>query len=80
MSLGSKRITLRIGDAMRDDIEDSVRKRNDANGATKFWTISEYCIQAIVDKMNHDRRSRKSDDRRRQAKIDDNQPREYWEE
>lgn len=80
MSQGSHRITLRIGDELRADIDEAVTKRNDASGATKFWTVSEYCIQAIVDKLNHDRRSRRADDRRRQAKVDDNLPREYWEE
>lgn len=80
MSLGSKRITIRVGDEICDDIRRAVELRNDPKTQTKHWTMTEYVIQAIVDKLNHDLRGRRRDERKRQAKIDDNQPREYWEE
>jgi len=80
MSRGSHRITIRIGTEMRDDIDLAVTCRNSLSGNLKNWTVSEFVIQAIVDKLNHDRRGRRAADRRRQQKIDDNQPREYWEE
>lgn len=80
MSIGSRRITIRVGDAMLDDIRRSVDKRNNSDGQTKDWTVTEYVIQAIVDKLNHDSRSSRRDERKFQVKIDDNLPREYWEE
>lgn len=80
MSIGSKRITLRIGDAMLSDVRDAVKLRNDNPKATRHWTVTEYVLEAVVNKLNHDRRSnRKSDRRRQELPVDGNEPREYEE-
>jgi hypothetical protein len=80
MSKGTNRITIRVPDALRDDIADAVEKRKADPMMSKQWTMTEYIVQAIVDKLNHDRRSRKDDGKRRQLKQESNEPREYWEE
>lgn len=80
MGKGSKRITVRVGEEMYADIIESVTSRNKHKGNQKEWTISEYVVQAIIEKMNHDFRGRRQAIKRTAEKIDDNEPREYLEE
>ncbi len=80
MSKGSQRITIRIPDELREDLDNAVDKRNDPKTQTKHWTLTEYIVQAIVEKLNHDNRSCKRDYRKRQCLPSENMRREYWEE
>jgi hypothetical protein len=73
-------MTIRIGDEMRDDIAAAVNARNKAFGNQKIWTLTEFVVQAIVDKLNHDLRGKRQALKKVQEKIDDNMPREYREE
>jgi len=54
MSLGSKRITIRVGDELYDDVAEAVRQRNELSGAKKYWTVTEYVIDALVDEALED--------------------------
>lgn len=80
MSKGSTRITIRIGDDLLEEIKATVHRRNNAKNQKKHWDKTEYIIEAIVDKLNHDRRSRSDAERFRHSKPDDNMPREVWTE
>lgn len=78
MSKGTNRITIRVPDDLREDIASAVERRNNTSNQTKHWTMTEYIIQAVVDKINHDSRSRGCDERKRQEQPAENFPREYW--
>ncbi len=76
MSIGSKRVTIRMGDDLVDLIREAVKRRNDASNATQEWKLSDYVIEAVKDKLNHDRRSRNAGEKVQVVKIADNMPRE----
>jgi hypothetical protein len=80
MSIGSKRITIRIGDELNAMVSDAVERRNNGSNQSKHWTTSEYIIQAIVEKLNHDNRSKGDDTKIRQLLVCENEAREVWEE
>jgi len=65
MSEGSLRLTIRVGVSMRAAIEEAVARHNEAPSCIE-WSITDFCIQAIADKLNHGERSRKS---KRKVKI-----------
>ncbi len=80
MNAGSSRITLRIGDDLRALIDAAVDKRNNGSITKKHWKLTDYCIQAILDKLNHDRRSCEAEERVVQEIVAPNTPRIITEE
>ena len=75
MSKGTPRITLRVHEALRGEIESAVAARNASKGNQKVWTVTEFIMQAVIDKLNHDRRGKRIDEFLSQEKPDDNMPR-----
>ena len=58
MNKGSKRVTVRMGDEMISAIRAQVKHLNADPGANREWTLSEYILQACVEKLRHAQRSR----------------------
>jgi hypothetical protein len=79
MNKGSTRKTIRFGDDLLALIDDELARRNARNTVAPI-TFSDYVLQAIEDKLNHARRSRKEDVKVKVEKIDDYRPREVTEE
>ena len=79
-SKGSKRVTIRIGDDMLALVQEQIAKRNKAKRAERPWVLTDYLMQAIADKLSHDRRGRKEGIKVVQEKCDENMPREIIEE
>jgi len=80
MNKGSTRITVRLGDDLIDAVKVAVEMRNDGSVTAKHWTVSSYIVQAIEDKLNHDRRSRKADERVRAYRDWEYGPMQFEEE
>lgn len=57
MSQGSPRITLRLPADLKLHLDAAVQKRNEGNVSPIRWTRTRFIMQAIIDKLNHDRRS-----------------------
>lgn len=74
---GSSRVTVRIGDEMREAIEEAVKDLNARAGATREWTITEFIVQAVVEKLSHRDRSKGLRIKTTSEKVDDNLPREF---
>lgn len=60
MSKGNERITIRIGTSFREALEKTVQELNDRPGSPGTLTISGWIMQAMVEKLNHRERGRKS--------------------
>ncbi len=63
MNKGSTRLTVRLGDDLIAAIKETVDRRNDGGVSPEHWTVSSYVVKAIEDKLNHDRRSARKDER-----------------
>ena len=79
-SLGSTRKTIRIGDDMLALVQEQIERRNKTKPAERPWVFTDYVMQAIADKLSHDRRGRKEATKIVQEKCDENMPREVFEE
>jgi len=75
MNNGSKRITIRIGDELLQLVREEVAKKTNSPATGGNWTVSEWILQAVVEKLNHARRSRGSDERVTHLVVDENAPR-----
>lgn len=60
MSKGSDRISVRMGRSFRQAVEDYCLERATRPGSIEQWGFTDFVINAIVDKLNHIERSRKS--------------------
>lgn len=79
MSEGSHRFTVRIGDELRAEMEETITRLNANPMAKRSWTLSEFIVQAIVEKLSHDKRSRGERKKVTAEKPDENMPREIQE-
>jgi len=79
-SLGSKRKTIRIGEDMLALVDEQIKRRNKAKPGERPWVFTDYLMQALADKLSHDRRGRKEAKNVVQEKCDENMPREVFEE
>lgn len=79
-SKGSKRVTIRIGARMYELVKVQIERRNKAKSAERPWVLTDYIMQAIADKLSHDRRGRKILLKVVQDKCDENVPRIVFEE
>jgi hypothetical protein len=77
MNKGSKRITVRVGDELLEEMRACVERLNSNPTAAREWSVTEFVIQAIVEKIKHGRRSRNLDASVSCEKIDPYQPREF---
>jgi len=75
MNKGSTRVTIRIGDELLQAVRDEVAKKTSSPSSGGSWTASEWIIQAIVDKLNHARRSRGQEEKVTHLVTDENAPR-----
>jgi len=60
MSKGSKRITMRLGKELNDLVMEEVARRNKQGGGVTEWNVSDWIASAIIDKINHSHRSRRT--------------------
>lgn len=72
MSKGSKRVTIRIGEELLRKMHEAVDRRNNRSNAAVCWSVSEFVVQAVVDKLNHDLRSARKPIKIRQVKTGEN--------
>lgn len=79
MSIGSKRVTVRVGDDLLDLIDEAVERHNQAPGSIDIWNRSDFIIKAIEDKLNHGHRSARRERQVEVIKVDDYLPREVEE-
>lgn len=77
MSLGSPKIVVRVPQAVIDDVDASVDRRNKAKNQTKHWSRTEWVMEAIMDKLNHEARSARRERKTRQWQPAENEPRVY---
>lgn len=59
MSKGNPRVTVRLEPRLLESVASAVDKRNAGCVTIRHWTLSDYIVQAIRDKLAHDRRSAK---------------------
>ena len=79
MNKGSKRVTIRIGDELLELVREELDRRS-TSPALEPWTVSDYIIQAVAEKLSKARRSRGDDAQVRQEKVNEYLPREVTEE
>ena len=79
MNAGSKKITVRVGDALLAAIDEAVLRLNGPK-ATAAWTRSDFVVKAITDKLSHMYRSKGERIAVHAIKIEENAPREYSED
>lgn len=60
MSKGSVTISVRCGREVHQAITEALGKRAKVGGGIEAWTMTQFVMQAIVDKLNHQERSRRS--------------------
>lgn len=60
MSEGSLRLTIRVGQSMRTEIEKAVARHNKQPGGIIEWTVTDFVLAAVCDKLNHGERSRRT--------------------
>jgi hypothetical protein len=60
MSAGSKRISMRLGKKLNELVMEEVDRRNKQTGGVTEWNVTDWMIAAIIDKINHSHRSRKT--------------------
>jgi len=75
MSKGSEKVTIRLGASFRHAVEEYCETRKNRAGGIEPWTFSDFVIQAILDKLNHIERSKKSNVKWSMGRIDENGPR-----
>jgi len=79
MNKGSKRVTIRIGDQLLELVREELDRRS-TSAAVEPWTVSDYIIQAVAEKLSKARRSRGDEAQVRQEKVNEYLPREVSEE
>lgn len=75
MSKGSERVTVRVGEKLRAEIVRACEELNSRWDSEGKWTLTEFMLQACVDKLNKIERGRRKKDRFKIAKADDFDPR-----
>jgi hypothetical protein len=80
MSQGSKRVTVRLGDDAIEQIREVCEQLNDRPQASRTWTLTEFIVQAVVEKLNKIERGRGKSDRFQLEKVDDFDPRVWFDE
>lgn len=79
MNAGSKKIVARVGDELYDAVKEACEELNSRPCKNREWTITEFVVQALVEKLNHIKRNRKADEKVSSEKVDDFAPREWGE-
>ena len=79
MNKGSKRLTVRLGEECFEEIKRACGELNERYDKKREWTMSEFVIQAVVEKLSKLERGRRSDATFSSEKVDDFSPRVWGE-